>query len=133
MTSRNCNGKMTCENCGTRITKFNLVRHNKSCSAGTSCCPQCLNFFRKIKNILNCTRCYQRLPGFYFLRQHKKTQHAILIKTKSVDPDDYINEVDDANLKEELRSCQHFLVDSELERSRHKAFIYAIDNLNAEN
>ena len=36
----------------------------------------------------------------------------------------------DANLKEELRSCQHFLVDSELERAEHKVFNYAVENLN---
>ena len=41
-----------------------------------------------------------------------------------------INEVDDANLKEELRSCQHLLVDSELERARHKVFNYAVETLN---
>ena len=34
--------------------------------------------------------------------------------------------------REELLSCQHFLVDSELERARHKVFNYAIENLKAE-
>ena len=48
-----------------------------------------------------------------------------------VDPDDIINEVGDTNLKEELRSCQHSLVDCELERVRHKVFNYAIVNLNS--
>ena len=38
--------------------------------------------------------------------------------------------VDDKNLKEELRSCQNFLVDSELERMRHKVFKYEVENLN---
>ena len=28
-----------------------------------------------------------------------------------------------------MRSCEHFLVDSELERARHKVFNYAIENL----
>ena len=35
-------------------------------------------------------------------------------------------------LREVLRSCQHFLVDSELGRARHKVFNYALENLNAE-
>ena len=30
----------------------------------------------------------------------------------------------------QLRSCQHFLVDSELERARHKVFNYAVGTLN---
>ena len=34
------------------------------------------------------------------------------------------------NLKEELLSCQSFLVNSELERTRHKVFNYAEENLN---
>ena len=33
-------------------------------------------------------------------------------------------------VREELRSCQHFLVDSELERARHKVFNYAVETLN---
>ena len=43
-----------------------------------------------------------------------------------------VGDVEDHRLREELRSCQHFLVDSELERTRHKVFNYAIENLNAE-
>ena len=38
--------------------------------------------------------------------------------------------MDDVNLKEELRSRQHFLVDCGLEQARHKIFIYAVESLN---
>ena len=38
--------------------------------------------------------------------------------------------VEDHTLREELRSYQHFLVDSELERARHKVFNYAVETLN---
>ena len=41
-----------------------------------------------------------------------------------------VGDVDDHSLREELRSCQHFLVDSELERARHKVFNYAVEALN---
>ena len=34
------------------------------------------------------------------------------------------------SLRKKLRSCQHFLVDSELKRARHKVFIYAVETLN---
>ena len=41
--------------------------------------------------------------------------------------------VENHRLREELRSCQRFLVDSELEKARETVFNYAIENLNAEN
>ena len=77
-----------------------------------------------------CKRCYQEFPGSYALRQQKNTQYAFLIKETVVDRDDFIHKVDDTNLKEKLRSFQHFLVNSELERATHKVFNYAVENLN---
>ena len=65
------------------------------------------------------------------LNVKKNTQNSFSIKAKNVYSDDVINEVDDANLREELRSCQHFSLDSELELARHKFFNYAIKNINA--
>ena len=53
--------------------------------------------------------------------------------TKDVDVEQIVRDVDDHRLREELRSCQRFLVDSELKRARNKVFNYAIENLNAEN
>ena len=41
-----------------------------------------------------------------------------------------VGDVEDHSLREELRSCQHLLVDSELERARHKVFNYAVETLN---
>ena len=41
-----------------------------------------------------------------------------------------VGDVEDHSLREELRSCQHLLVDSELERARHKVFNYAVEPLN---
>ena len=40
-----------------------------------------------------------------------------------------VRENEDHRLREELRSCQHFVVDSELERARHKVFNYAVETL----
>ena len=41
---------------------------------------------------------------------------------------DVINllEDDDADLKEQLQACQHFLVDSELEKGRHRVFSFTV-------
>ena len=76
-----------------------------------------------------CKLCYQKFAAFYALSQHKNTQHSSSNKTANVDPEDNINEIDDANLERKLRSSQHFLVDSEIERARHKVFNYAVEAL----
>ena len=41
-----------------------------------------------------------------------------------------VADVDDHSMREDLRSCQKFLVDSELERATHKVFNYAVETLN---
>ena len=51
-------------------------------------------------------------------------------RTRDVDVEHIVGDVDDHKLREELRSCQHFLVDSEHERARHKVFNYTTENLN---
>ena len=75
--------------------------------------------------------CYQEFPGFYALRQHRNTQHELQIgsRTKDVDVEFIMGVVEDHRLGEELRFCQHFLVDSEAERARHKVFNYAVEIL----
>ena len=50
--------------------------------------------------------------------------------TRDVDVEHIVGDVDDQKLREELPSCQHFLVDSELDRARHKVFNYAVETLN---
>ena len=50
--------------------------------------------------------------------------------TRDVDVKLIVEDVEDHRLREELRSCQHFLVDSELEKARHKVFNYAVEALN---
>ena len=145
MHSLNRNEKVLYENCGTRTTKLNLARHKKRCSVGTLSCTHCPNFSAKSQNDLNyhiakkhsapkpevtfsCKLCYQNIPGFYVLRQHRNTQHGMQIGsgTRDVDVEHTVGDVDDHKLREELRSCQHFLVDSKLERARHKVFKYAV-------
>ena len=140
MPSLNRNEKVTCENCGTQTTKLNLARHKKSRSAGTLYCTQCPNFSTKSQNDLNyhtakkhsapkpditfkCRLCFQEFPGFYALRQHRNTQHTMQTGsgTRDVNLEHIVEDVEDHRLmREELRSCQHFLVDSELGRARHK-------------
>ena len=50
--------------------------------------------------------------------------------TRDVDVEHIVGCVEEHSLRDELRSCQHFLVDSDLERARHKVFNYAVETLN---
>ena len=47
-----------------------------------------------------------------------------------MDVEHIVGEVEDDSLREELRSCQHLLVDSELEGASYKLFNYAVESLN---
>ena len=47
------------------------------------------------------------------------------MKSAELDVSNLIED-DDAHLKEELQACQRFLVDSELERGRHRVFNFAM-------
>ena len=50
--------------------------------------------------------------------------------TRDLDVEHIVGDVEDHRFREEFRSCQHFLVDSELGRARHKVFNYAVETLN---
>ena len=50
--------------------------------------------------------------------------------TKDVNLEHTVGDVEDHRLREELRSCQNFSVDSELESTRNKVFNYAVETLN---
>ena len=51
-------------------------------------------------------------------------------RTRNVDVEHIMADVEDESLREELRSRQQFFVDSELERARHKVFNYAVETFN---
>ena len=75
---------------------------------------QNLNAFKPVF-FFKCELFNKELPGFYALREQKNAPYGFPIKSATVHLDDIFNEVDDANLEEDLRSRQHFLVYSELE------------------
>ena len=142
-------GKNKCEKCGTPSTRNNIVHHKKKCTVGTLCCTQCPNFSTKSQKDLNyhivkkhsaskpdvtfkCKLCYQEFPGFYALREPRNTQQGMQIgsRTRDVAVELTVGDVEDHRLRKELRSCQNFLVDSDLERARHKVFKTAVKTLN---
>ena len=133
--------KVTCENCGTQTTNLNLALSKKRCSAGTLYCNQCPNFATKSQNDLNnhfakkhnapkpdvtfnCTLCYRGLLGFYASRQHGTTQHRMQIgsRTRKMDVEYIVGDVENPSSREELHSFYYLLVDSELETAVHKVF-----------
>ena len=147
MPSLNQYEKVTCEKCGTQITKLNLARYKKSCSAGTLYCSQFPIFSRKSQNDLNyhiakkqsdrkpditfkCKLCYAEFPCFYALRQHRKTQHGpkVGFGASNIGVEDIVGDVDDQSLREELESCKQFLTDTEMENGRHRVFKFGFSS-----
>ena len=145
------NLKVTCGDCGTSVTMYNLSRHKLRCSGGKLYCTQCPNFSTKSRDDLNyhiakqhsaagpsktykCNLCHAGFPGFYVLRQYKNTQHGkqIGFGGSNIDVEDIMGDVDDQSLREEVQSCRHFLVDSEIQKGRHSVFIFAVNNLTAQ-
>ena len=45
--------------------------------------------------------------------------------------EDVVGDVDDQSLREELQSCRHFLVDSEIQKGRHSVFNFGVNNFTA--
>ena len=63
--------------------------------------------------------CSQEFSGLYVLRQHKTQKQSAWNSDKVIQQGFglfWTDEFDDTELKEELRICQHSLVDSELEK-----------------
>ena len=134
--------KVACGKCGTSVTKNYLSRQKWRCSGGTLYCANCPNFSTNSRDDLNyhiakkhatpplkkthkCKICFEEFSGFYALRQHKRSERALQMKSAELDVTNLLED-DDADLKEELQACQYFLVDSELERGRHRVFNFAM-------
>ena len=139
--------KVSCEHCGTQVTRIKLSRHKKRCSAGTLYCTQCPNFSRLSQDILNYhiakkhsvprpsitykfKLCHAEFPGFYALRQHRNTQHGTQIGfgVSNINVEDIVGDIDDQQLKEVMISCKHFLTDTEMEHGKHRVFKFAMSS-----
>ena len=140
------NFKVTCENCGTSITKKHLSRHKLSFSGGTLYCPKCPKISTKSGDGLyyhiakqhsaagpsityKCKLCHAEFPGFYALRQQKNTQHGTQFGfgASNIDVEHIVGDVDDQSLREELSR-----VDSEKQKGRHSVFNFAVNNFTAQ-
>ena len=72
-----------------------------------------------------CKLRFKEFSGFHALRQHKTSEHGTEMKSAEFDVNN-LCDGDDSDLKEELQACQHFLVDSGLEKGRHRVFNFAM-------
>ena len=145
------NVKVTCGNCGTSVTKQKKSRHKSRCSGGNMYCPKCPNFSTTSKDDLNyhnaknysaaglknchtCKECHAQFPGFYALCQHKNSQHGTQIGfgASNIDVEDIVRDVDNQSLREELQTCRHLLVVSEIQKGSHSVFNFVINNLTAQ-
>ena len=108
------NQKVTCDNCGTLVSKQNLAKHKKKFSVGTLYCSRSRNFSTKSQKDLNfhierkhgtsnsktthtCKECKGEFAGFYALRQHKSKMHCL--KLKKADSSPVVDDIDDDSLK----------------------------------
>ena len=126
--------KVTCENCGTSVTKKSLSQQKSSCNGRMLYCPQFPIFSTKSRGDINyhfakkhsvpsfsvtykCKLCHADFPVFYAFRQHKNTQNGTQIGfgEKNIDVEVIVGEVDDQSLREELESSRHLLTDTEME------------------
>ena len=129
------NVKVTCGNCGTSVTKQKLSPHKSRCSGGTLYCANCPNFSTKSRDDLNyhiakkhsaagpknnhtCKECSTEFPSFYSLRHHKQCYHTAETTSsgETVDMQSLADTGDNKSLEEKLKSCRHFLVDSEVQK-----------------
>ena len=134
------NVKVTCGNCGTSVRSIYLdtnpaavVEHCIVQIVPISLLNQEMIYYHiakkhatpPMKNTHNCKYCFKEFSGFYALRQHKTSEHGLQMKSAEFDVSNLLED-EDADLKEELQACQHFLVDSELEKGRHRVFNFAM-------
>ena len=134
-------GKVSCKHCGTQVTRINLFRHKKRCSAVILFCTRSPSFSTLSQDHLNyhvakrnsvlrtsitykCKLCHAEFPGFYALLQQKNTQHGTQngFGASNFDVEHIVGDVVDRSLTEGLQSCRHFLVDSEIQKRRHSVF-----------
>ena len=145
------NVTVTCGNFGTSVTKQQLSRQKVCCSGGILFCLKSPNFSTKSRNDLyyhiakkhsaagpknnyTCKECSIEFSCFYSLRHHRQRYHTAETSS-SGEKSDMQNVADaggDKTLEEELQSCRHFLVDSEIQKGRHSVFNFAVNNLTAQ-
>ena len=147
MPGRNRNKKVTCEKCGTQISKRSIVRQKTKFPVRKIYCTKCSNFSStshaelnyhiakkhpgvRAKNTQKCKICLEEFSGFYALRKHRRSQHGIPIRTSNLDSDTLLGDIAVVELKVETETCHQYLVDSEPAEGKHCVFNSAMSTFN---
>ena len=82
------------------------------------------------KTIYICQLC-QVFAGFQLARLHRQKIHNVeaVLESKIIDITDLVRPIDNESLMEELQTCKHFPVDSEIKTAGHRVFIFAKETL----
>ena len=90
-----------------------------------------------LKQSTVCPSCEQEFLSYYSLQKHRRKDHG----AKQRKPSDTVADLnkiveeegeDGEKLKDELSDCQQFLVDTEMEKGRHKVFNFQMSDLDTE-
>ena len=138
---------ITSENCGTQTTEWNIVGHMKRRSVGIFIAlnvPVCQQRLRltwintELRNIqeweqktqkkLNIS--FEECSGVFAVRKQMSSQHGIPIRTSNLETYTLLEDIGHAELKEEPKLCNDFLVDSAFEERRHRLFSFALPTSN---
>ena len=86
---------------------------------------------KAIRRVKNAALSFQ---VFFSLRCHKQRYHTAETTTsgEKAAVQSLADAGDDRSLEEELQSCRHFLVDSEIQKGRHRVFNFVVNNLTAQ-
>ena len=136
------------EKCCTQTKRNIIIWHKKRCSAESLNCPSCTNFstqsragiiyhiakkhFRATARVAHkCKKCDKDIHSFYNLPKHKRKEHEAqrISGAQNVDVAHVMEDVFDYHLKEEMETCKHFSVDSDMENGRHRVYNFAMDTL----
>ena len=135
---------INCEKCGTQTERNKLERHKNRCSNGKLFSPSCTKFLTNElsqcqekfwNNCWSClkllTKCDKDIHSFNILQEHtwKEQEGQRQSATQIIDGTQIMGPIDDNSLKEELETCQQFLVESDMQNGRHRVFDFAMDTL----
>ena len=136
--SPNRNEKVTYEKKRTQTTELYLARRRRRCWNRSPSCTQNPVFsttsqadILRAKSFLICKICLEEISGFHVPKIYRSRQKRIARRTSNLSMDTLLEDIDDAELKQEVNSCNHFLVDSEIKKAGHSVFNFIISSSNS--
>ena len=74
--------------------------------------------------------CVEELFDFHTIRKHRSSHNEIPIKICNLDKETLFEDINDTHIKEEPNFCIQNLVDSELDKGRHRVFNFVMSSFN---